>query len=310
MMDRLKGVLRAIGYAGLVVVVDRVDEPTLVCGDPERMKALIWPMLSNKFLQQEGVGIKLLLPMELRHAVFRESSAFFQGARLDKQSLVEHLSWTGTMLYDLCEGRLRSCLRPGAKSIRLLDLFTEDVTQEELAGALELIAVAAPDFAQLVAKAVATLLVVFPDRVKQGQGTVEVPLLKTPQGPLLQFVFPALQLQPVRDGRCGRIDQLQLQTQGPAPALLQPQLPCLEPSAAGLLARGIAAEPAQGCQLFAVTQAGIDVAPIGGLLEACGQLALPDVDGPKTAQHQSKGEAQPETGQPVPAKGQDRGNSG
>lgn len=137
MMDRLKGVLRAIGYAGLVVVVDRVDEPTLVCGDPERMKALIWPMLSNKFLQQEGVGIKLLLPMELRHAVFRESSAFFQGARLDKQSLVEHLSWTGTMLYDLCEGRLRSCLRPGAKSIRLLDLFTEDVTQEELAGAIE-----------------------------------------------------------------------------------------------------------------------------------------------------------------------------
>ncbi len=137
MMDRLKGVLRAIGYAGLVVVVDRVDEPTLVCGDPERMKALIWPMLSNKFLQQEGVGIKLLLPMELRHAVFRESSAFFQGARLDKQSLVEHLSWTGTMLYDLCEGRLRSCLRPGARQIRLLDLFAEDVTVEDVAGALE-----------------------------------------------------------------------------------------------------------------------------------------------------------------------------
>jgi hypothetical protein len=137
MMDRLKAVLRAIGYAGLVVVVDRVDEPTLVCGDPERMKALVWPMLSNKFLQQEGVGIKLLLPMELRHAVFRESSAFFQGARLDKQSLVEHLSWTGTMLYDLCEGRLRSCQLAGAKPIRLLELFTDDTTAEDVASALE-----------------------------------------------------------------------------------------------------------------------------------------------------------------------------
>jgi hypothetical protein len=137
MMDRLKAVLRAIGYAGLVVVVDRVDEPTLVCGDPERMKALVWPMLSNKFLQQEGVGIKLLLPMELRHAVFRESSAFFQGARLDKQSLVEHLSWTGTMLYDLCEGRLRSCQLAGAKPIRLLELFTDDTTADDVASALE-----------------------------------------------------------------------------------------------------------------------------------------------------------------------------
>ena len=52
------------------------------------------------------MGFKLLLPMELRHAVFRESSAFFQEARLDKQHFVEHLAWTGPMLFDLCNARM------------------------------------------------------------------------------------------------------------------------------------------------------------------------------------------------------------
>jgi hypothetical protein len=109
MLERLRGVLRTFGYSSLIVIVDRVDEPTLVRGDPDRMKAVIWPLLNNKFLQQEGVGIKMLLPMELRHAVFRESSTFFQEARLDKQSFIEHLSWTGATLYDLCESRITAC---------------------------------------------------------------------------------------------------------------------------------------------------------------------------------------------------------
>lgn len=137
MIARLRGVLRPFGYAGIVVVIDRVDEPTIVNGDPERMKAVVWPLLNNKFLQQEGLGVKMLLPMELRHAVFRESSAFFQAARLDKQSMVERLSWTGQTLYDLCESRLNACRKPGAGNIKLIDLFAEDVTTQELSEALE-----------------------------------------------------------------------------------------------------------------------------------------------------------------------------
>ncbi len=137
MLSRLLRILRPLGYAGIFVIVDRIDEPTLVGGDPERMKAVVWPMLSNKFLQMEGVGVKLLLPVELRHAVFRESSAFFQEARLDKQGLIERLSWTGASLYDLCEARLRACLKAGSPERQLIDLFAEDVARPELIDALD-----------------------------------------------------------------------------------------------------------------------------------------------------------------------------
>jgi len=137
MFERLRRVMRPFGYAGMVVIVDRVDEPTLVNGDPERMKAVVWPLLNNKFLQQEGVGVKMLLPMELRHAVFRESSAFFQGARLDKQSLIERLSWTGQTLYNLCESRVNACRATGQPPLSLLDLFAEDVSRQDLFDALE-----------------------------------------------------------------------------------------------------------------------------------------------------------------------------
>jgi hypothetical protein len=137
MFERLRRVLRAFGYAAIVIVVDRVDEPTLVGGDPERMKAAVWPLLSNKFLQQEGLAVKMLLPMELRHALFRESSAFFQAARLDKQSMIERLAWTGATLLDLCEQRLNACRRSDLPPLSLLDLFGEDVTRQELCDGLE-----------------------------------------------------------------------------------------------------------------------------------------------------------------------------
>lgn len=138
MLDRLLRVLRVFGYSGMLIVVDRVDEPTLISGDPDRMRAVIWPLLNNKFLAQQGVGVKLLLPIELRHALFRESAAFFQEARLDKQNLIERLNWTGAMLYDLCNARLAACREPDAgEPITVLDLFAEDVTRQDLVDALD-----------------------------------------------------------------------------------------------------------------------------------------------------------------------------
>ncbi|MBM4108134.1 MAG: hypothetical protein FJ255_04895 [Phycisphaerae bacterium] len=136
-LRRLRCVLGGFGYTGVTVVVDRVDEPTLIGGDPDRMRAVIWPLLSNKFLQQDGLGIKMLLPTELRHAILKESSAFFQSARLDKQCLVERLSWSGPTLYDLCNARLEACRAPGVQPVTVLDLFGEEVTRRELLDALE-----------------------------------------------------------------------------------------------------------------------------------------------------------------------------
>lgn len=137
LFDRLRNVLKSLGYAGIVIIIDRVDEPTLISGDYDRMRAVVWPMLNNKFLQQDGVGVKMLLPVELRYALYKESAAFFQEARLDKQNMVDRLSWTGAMLYDLCTSRLHACLQPGATPISLLDLFSEEVTRGDLVDALD-----------------------------------------------------------------------------------------------------------------------------------------------------------------------------
>lgn len=137
MFARLRRTLGFFGYSGMLVLLDRVDEPTLVSGDPDRMRAIVWPLLNNKFLQQEGVGVKMLLPVELRHALFKESSAFFQDARLDKQNLIERLNWTGPMLYDLCDARLQACRAGGAPPMSLLDMFAEDVTRQDLVDALD-----------------------------------------------------------------------------------------------------------------------------------------------------------------------------
>lgn len=137
MLDRFRRVLRALGYASIVIGLDRIDEPTLISGDPERMKAVVWPLLDNKFLQQSGLGVKMLLPMELRHALFRESTQFFERARLDKQNMIERLSWTGSMLYDMCNTRLQACRAPGARPFALIDLFAEDVTRADLIEALD-----------------------------------------------------------------------------------------------------------------------------------------------------------------------------
>jgi len=137
--------LSGLGYAGLVVLVDRVDEPTLVQGKADRMRAIIWPMFDNKFLQQKGVGIKLLLPIELRHLVHRESPAFFEEARLDKQNLVDRLTWSGATLYDICTSRLHTCLSAQAsdddsdadKPIQLMDLFQPDVSRDAVIDSLD-----------------------------------------------------------------------------------------------------------------------------------------------------------------------------
>jgi len=137
MLDRLTQILARFGFVGMMIVVDRVDEPSLVNGQVDRMRAIVWPMLSNTFLQHAGIGVKLLLPIELRHELFRESTAFFQEARLDKQSMVERLAWTGAVLYDLCTARLAACREQGSPPIHLIDLFDDEVTRQDVVDALE-----------------------------------------------------------------------------------------------------------------------------------------------------------------------------
>lgn len=136
--QRFMGVISELGYSSLVVLVDRVDEPMLVNGDAKRIKKLVWPMLNNKFLQQENIGVKMLLPIEMSQMLMAEDSEFKRQARLDKQNLVNPLKWTGTSLYDLCDWRFRNCQTTGIGSAQPLEaLFDEDVDSGDLIDALD-----------------------------------------------------------------------------------------------------------------------------------------------------------------------------
>ncbi|XAL99410.1 hypothetical protein OT109_17740 [Phycisphaeraceae bacterium D3-23] len=135
---RFVSALKEMGFAGMVIFIDRMDEPTLVHGDIDRMKQITWPMFDNKFLKQDGVGLKLLLPLELRYELGRESATFFQEARLDKQNMVDRLTWSGATLYDLCSQRLQACADPDREpKPTLASLFEDSVTPTMLIDALD-----------------------------------------------------------------------------------------------------------------------------------------------------------------------------
>jgi hypothetical protein len=137
MIARLRRAVRPFGYRSLIVLFDRVDEPTLVRGHADCMRAVVWPFLNNKFLQQPGVALKMMLPIELRYALYGESNQFFQEARLDKQNMIDRLEWSGATLYDLCNRRLRACATASDQRPSMRDLFDESVSREDIVAALD-----------------------------------------------------------------------------------------------------------------------------------------------------------------------------
>ena len=135
LLGKLQCILNTLGFAGIIVLVDRVDEPHLINGSAELMRALLWPMLDNKFLKHPGLGLKFMLPIELTHFIERESHEFYQRARLDKQNMVPSLEWTGEALYDVGNARLQACAVEG-QSPTLGQLFDESISQQRVLDAL------------------------------------------------------------------------------------------------------------------------------------------------------------------------------
>jgi hypothetical protein len=131
LLAKLQGVLRAMKIEGILVLVDRVDEPYLINGSTELMRLLVWPMLDNKFLKHPGLGLKLLLPIELERLIDREDREFHQRSRLDKQNLIRSLAWTGQSLYDVASARIKACSTDGQSS-GLSQLFQPEVTPQRL----------------------------------------------------------------------------------------------------------------------------------------------------------------------------------
>ncbi len=131
LLYKFQGVLQSFGFSGIVVLVDRVDEPHLINGSLESMRGLVWSMLDNKFLKQHGLGLKLMLPIELEEFVRAEDRDFYQRARLDKQNVIPSLEWTGESLYDLANARVAACAEEG-RVPQLADLFDESVDAARL----------------------------------------------------------------------------------------------------------------------------------------------------------------------------------
>jgi hypothetical protein len=131
LLAKFQGVLKSLGAGGIIVLVDRVDEPHLITGSVDRMRALVWSMLDNKFLKQPGVGLKLMLPRELADHLHREDRDFYQRARLDKQNMIPSLEWTGEALYDLAAARVKSCGANGREP-SLRSLLDESISDERL----------------------------------------------------------------------------------------------------------------------------------------------------------------------------------
>jgi hypothetical protein len=135
LLAKLQAVLRSLRLDGILIIVDRVDEPYLINGSVDLMQTIVWPMLDNKFLRHPGMGLKLLLPIELERLLDRQERDFHQRARLDKQNLVRSLAWTGPSLCDLANARLAACAAAGS-SPQLNDLLEPSVDRRRLIEAL------------------------------------------------------------------------------------------------------------------------------------------------------------------------------
>lgn len=137
LLSKFQSVLRTLGFQSVTILVDRVDEPHLINGSAQRMRDLLWPMFDNKFLKHAGVGLKLLLPIEVSFYLTKEDKEFYERSRLDKQNLIRSLEWTGESLYDLANDRLQAVALDGhTAKVKLKSWFEESVDESELVSTL------------------------------------------------------------------------------------------------------------------------------------------------------------------------------
>ena len=136
MLNKFQAILKRLGFSGVVVLMDRVDEPHMTGGKPELMRRFVWPIMDNKLLKHPGIGFKIFLPQELHRDMERETREFHERARLDKQNVIPAFQWTGEALYDLARARMLACGVEG-KSPEPKDLFSEEISYERMLSAFQ-----------------------------------------------------------------------------------------------------------------------------------------------------------------------------
>jgi hypothetical protein len=136
LLNKLQLILKRLEFAGVVVLMDRVDEPHMTGGKPELMQRFVWPLLDNKMLKHPGIGFKIMLPQELQRDVDRETREFHERARLDKQNVIRAFEWSGESLYDLARARMLACAAP-QRSPEPKHLFGDEVSYERMLSAFQ-----------------------------------------------------------------------------------------------------------------------------------------------------------------------------
>jgi hypothetical protein len=109
--------VRYFGLSGVYLLVDRVDEPTSIKGDPEKMRELVMPLLDDQLFQVDHLGIILFLPYELH-----DLKKYY---RSDRIKTISSINWSPDNMIRLIERRMNVSLRPGNPPIHLADIFEE-----------------------------------------------------------------------------------------------------------------------------------------------------------------------------------------
>ncbi len=136
LLNKFQSILKRLGFAGVVVLMDRVDEPHICGGKPELMRRFVWPLLDNKLLKHPGMGFKMMLPQELYREIERETREFHERARLDKQNVIPAFQWTGESLYDLARARMLACASENREP-QPKDLCGDNVSYERMLSAFQ-----------------------------------------------------------------------------------------------------------------------------------------------------------------------------
>jgi hypothetical protein len=126
--------VRRMGWSGIVLLVDRIDESTLLEARVDSMGSFIDPVLEHKLLQLDGFGLKLFLPVELTPMVRGAGPDRLRRMRLDKAALVDEIRWSGQELLELADRRLAAA--SNGPSVSVADLLSDDLDLIEMRDAL------------------------------------------------------------------------------------------------------------------------------------------------------------------------------
>lgn len=138
MLNKVIGIARQAGYARIVVVIDKVDEPSVIQGDYDQMSDFIKPLWNNKLLQTSGIQFKMLLPAQLYKTIRKAGGDLLNIARLDKANMIHPLTWSGEQLYEIFCERAAICRENGDGNLEfdLKELFDPQISREQLISTL------------------------------------------------------------------------------------------------------------------------------------------------------------------------------